>query len=440
MKRLALVFAPVLFTLAAVPVVPAGPADFPSDGGASLVRLPDGTAFRVELPDVGTVRVRVFDEATGAPLFDSGWRSGDEVAWHPGEEVGGPWRYRIEARDAEGALVLSQTAIRRDRPRAVAPKTSHGPSVMNLGSSSSSGELRVFLEGSSTAVTQLDSSSGGGVLRLLDEEGFTTARIEPDSHGTGAFLNLFRGQGESGMFFDGNKGGSGEPLLSITGSVQSATFDMSMLDDDSVILPAGAISAGEMFDEPGGASVHGTGDPNTDTLLTRTITVPSAGLVLAIGTAEVQVTHNEGTATLFTLGISRTTTLPTEQEFTTRMSANLPTGNYSEVVTVHGLFSVSQGPNAFRLLKDTLASGLNFAERQLSLVYLPTAYGTVSPITSPAAAVAAGEHGAGEGAVAADLAAAEAVTAERLRLEVETMARRLRELEALLAEQDEGRR
>lgn len=438
MQRLALVSVLALFALAVSPLVVAGQAGSPSEG-VSLVRLPDGMAFRVERADVGELRVRVLDEATGGLLFDSGWRSGEEVAWRPAEEVAGPWRYRVEARDARGALILSQTAIREEEPRALAPKTSHGPSVMNLGSSSSSGELRAFLEGATVAVTQLNSSSGGGRLRLLDEEGFTTASIEPDVHGTGAFLELFRGQGESGMFFDGNKGGSGEPLLSITGSVQSATFDMSMLDDDSVILPAGAISAGEMFDEPGGASANGNG-ANSDTLLTRTITVPSAGLVLAIGTVEVQITHSQSNATLFTLGISRTTTLPGEQDFETRMSVNLPTGTYKKVVTVHGLFSVANGPNAFRLLMETLSSGVSVGNTQLSLVYLPTAYGTVSPITSPAAAVAAGEHGAGEGAVAADLAAAEAVTAERLRLEVETMARRLRELEALLAEQDEGRR
>ena len=438
MQRIALVSVLALFALAAGPVVTKGHAGSPSEG-VSLVRLPDGMAFRVERTDASDVRVRVFDERTGALRFDSGWRPAGEVAWHPAEEVTGPWRYRVEARDARGALILSQTAIREEEPRAVAPKTGHGPSIMNLGSSSSSGELRTFLEGSSTAVTQLDSSSGGGVLRLLDEEGFTTARIEPDSHGTGAFLNLFRGQGESGMFFDGNKGGSGEPLLSITGSVQSATFDMSMLDDDSVILPAGAISAVESFDEPGGASANGTG-ANSDTLLTRTITVPSAGLVLAIGTVEVLISHSQGTATLFTLGISQTTTLPGEQDFETRMSVNLPTGNYQEVVTVHGLFSVAGGPNAFRLLMETLSSGVSVGETQLSLVYLPTAYGTVSPITSPAAAVAAGELGAGEGAVAADLAAAEAVTAERMRREVATMAQRLRELEAVLAEQDEGRR
>lgn len=433
MQRLALVSVLALFALAVSPLVVAGQEGSPSEG-VSLVRLPDGMAFRVERADVGELRVRVHDERTGGLLFDSGWRPDDEVAWRPAEEVAGPWRYRVEARDARGALILSQTAIREEEPRALAPKTSHGPSILNVGSSSSSGELRAFLEGSSTAVTQLDSSSGGGVLRLLDEEGFTTARIEPDSHGTGAFLNLFRGPGLSGLFFDGNKGGSGEPLLSITGSVQSATFDMSMLDDDSVILPAGAVSAVESFDEPGGASANGNG-ASSDTLLTRTITVPSAGLVLAIGTVEVQITHSQSNATLFTLGISRTTTLPAEQDFETRMSVNLPTGTYKKVVTVHGLFSVADGPNAFRLLMETLSSGVSAGNTQLSLVYLPTAYGTVSPITSPAVAPAAGHDDA-----AADLSAAEAVTAERLRREVETMARRLRELEAVLEEQNEGRR
>jgi hypothetical protein len=123
----------------------------------------------------------------------------------------------------------------------------------------------------------------------------------------------------SGLFFDGNKDGSGEPLLSLTGSLQSATIDLSMVEDDAVELPTSSIGASEMFNEPGAASVNSTtglANPGDTTLLIRSLTAPAIGRVLAIGTVQMDVVHTEGTNDAFDIGIGLGgTTIPSEQNF-----------------------------------------------------------------------------------------------------------------------------
>jgi hypothetical protein len=123
----------------------------------------------------------------------------------------------------------------------------------------------------------------------------------------------------SGLFFDGNKDGSGEPLLSLTGSLQSATIDLSMVEDDAVELPTSSIGASEMFNEPGAASVNSTtglANPGDTTLLIRSLTALAIGRVLAIGTVQMDVVHTEGTNDAFDIGIGLGgTTIPSEQNF-----------------------------------------------------------------------------------------------------------------------------
>lgn len=441
MKKLLPVAVLFLLWITPSPALAASPTE-----GLTLDQRGEAVVFRVERADAASVRVQVYDDQSGVVVFDSGWSPAGPVEWRPSTEVAGPWRYRVEARDGRGALVLSHTGIRdTEALRATPQPLSHGPSVMNVGSAQSTGSLRTFLEGSAFAVSQLGSTSGGGQLRLLDEDGFTAARIEPDADGTGTFFSLSRDQGATGFFFDGNESGSGEPLMSLTGSARSVVFDMSAgTDAASVLLPAGSIQAAEIFDEPGGASSNGGELLDSGSLLTsKNMSAPAPGFVLAIGTVEMNINHEQGTDDDFTVGISLdSTTIPPEQNFTTFISSHLPTVFLDKVVTVHGLFAVDPGLHTFRFLVNGLDADNLFADtRQLSLVFLPTTYGGVATISSGQAA-GAEEPAADswESEEGLDRIATEELIRERLEGELRTMEERLGRLERLLDHQGRGGR
>lgn len=421
-----------------------GVAATPTEG-LTLDLRGEAVVFRVGRADAASVRVQVFDHESGTVLFDSGWSLAGPVEWRPSTEVVRPWRYRVEARDGEGALVLSHTGIRDAGALRAAPQpSSHGPSVMNVGSAQSTGSLRTFLEGSTVAVSQLGSSSGGGRLRLLDEDGFTTARIAPDADGTGTFFSLSRDQGETGFFFDGNESGSGEPLMAITGSARSAVFDMSLTGPAAVQLPGGAIQAMEIFDEPGGASSNATSQAGAGTLLSKVDRRALGRLRVGDGNGLDDHGHQEGTDDQFQVGIALNgTTIPGNQAFDTLIDAALPTALLQRVVTVHGLFPVDPGFNTFRLLLDVSSAGgaLAAEERQLSLVYLPTTYGGVAATSSGQAA--GPEEPVAESSASQELLdriATEELTRKRLEGELRTMEERLDGLEQLLDHQGRDRR
>jgi hypothetical protein len=156
------------------------------------------------------------------------------------------------------------------------------------------------------------------------------------------------------------------------------------------VLPTDAISAVETFDEAGVASINQSVttalDGTVQTLQSRSITVPASGYCLVMGSVEVQLLHNNGLATTALFGVSDVAgVLPGTQDFQLTMPAAAPTGTYIVPVSVHGLFTVTAGANTFYLLGDETSGGLQISDLQLSIVYVPTAYGTVtSTVTSGA--------------------------------------------------------
>jgi hypothetical protein len=113
---------------------------------------------------------------------------------------------------------------------------------------------------------------------------------------------------------------------------------------------------------------------------------------------------------------------PTNQDVTLSLDADLPTGLYDFPVTCTGLFEVSAGTRNFYFL-GTETDGLYMAyDRQLSLVFIPTAYGTVEPTVA-----GAGEDFIGEPMTDAELAAQRAASIEANMIRME---RELAELRA----------
>ncbi|MCK5406273.1 MAG: hypothetical protein KAJ37_02410 [Candidatus Krumholzibacteria bacterium] len=270
------------------------------------------------------------------------------------------------------------------------------------------------------------SGSTGGLVYTYDELGNLTARLGADASGTGGMFYVQRDPSDWGFFVEGNWAGSEEPGMGVTGSARSAFFRMDQTDNASVVLPNNALSAPELLDEPGVASdtwpTNVSLDGTLETLLSRSITAPVSGYVFVIGTCEGQINHAAGTQSRAQFGVSDvSTSFPGNQDVEYRLSSTVPSGEYDIPLTVHGLFSVTAGTHTFYLLAQEFTGAYTIADMQFSLMFIPTAYGSVT------GTLALGYGGSDEDGVMkpsmtpADIAAerAQSIAANQTRLERE---------------------
>jgi hypothetical protein len=225
---------------------------------------------------------------------------------------------------------------------------------------------------------------------------------------------------------------------------------MDLSGDESVALPANAISAAEMLDEPGTASATLTSSVVLSTgsytnILNRTITTPAPGYVLVIATAQGICHHTTGANSDADFGVSDVITgLPTNQDVRWRVPGVAASGQYDIPLTVHGLFEVaSAGAHTFYFLGYESTSDFTAYDAQLSLVYLPSAYGLVSGTMVAGSATpdeqAASRPGFTAAEVSAERAESQAANQARIDRELAAMRERLQRLEAELAAERAGR-
>ncbi|MBN1884694.1 MAG: hypothetical protein JW876_04120, partial [Candidatus Krumholzibacteriota bacterium] len=294
------------------------------------------------------------------------------------------------------------------------------------------------------AQARLETSIYGGNIDLLDETGSYLGGLEADVSGEGGYFYVRRSVGSNGFTIDGNYSATNETRVSITGS-SSSYFRTDQTGDGSVVLPTGAISDTEIIDEPGAASategaasVSLTTDPTI--IMSQSITCPTSGYVLALGTCQGRVSHSTGTYSSGQFGVSMASgILPANQDVGLYLQAALPTGVYDFPVTVHGLFSVTAGSHSFYLLGEEISGAFSAYDRQLTLLFVPTSYGTVEPT---AAGVNVPDDEARSMSVTASDAAAigaasEAANSARIERELEDLRARIAEIER---ERDDNRR
>ena len=311
---------------------------------------------------------------------------------------------------------------------------------MRLGSGSANGMVALFSAGASSpeVLLKADGLSGlGGSIRFgKDNIGWPFGRIEPDVNGGGGYLNI---SGVTGQFaVDGNSHGSGEPRLYITGIGQSFEMGPSSTGDQSVMFPPDAISAVEMMDEPGVASYsYGPGTPlgsgGWTVVASQSITIPAAGYILVIATANPMLSHSIGLETRAIIGVSDNDAgLPDNQDNYLQLAAAMPSGTYFFPASVHGMFEeVSAGTYTFYMLGYAYSGSCTCYERQLSLVYIPTTYGTFDPML--AAGSSGDEKTIGPALTSGDIAiqktSTEAANAARIERELAAMKERLAAVE-----------
>jgi hypothetical protein len=81
-----------------------------------------------------------------------------------------------------------------------------------------------------------------------------------------------------------------------------------------------------------------------------------------------------------------TSSFPTAQNLTIRMPASMPTAYYEHPVSMHGIFPVTAGSHTFYVLaQEAISNNWAHEDEVLTLMFFPTAYGTVDPMLAAAA-------------------------------------------------------
>jgi len=343
-----------------------------------------------------------------------------------------------------GGAYSGAMAIYNNRPSGSLLFRTGGMNQMRI---TDSGELVTYGTTGNRSLIAWNSVVGGNFTAYDETGSYMTVSLEGDGSGEGGFIWVRRNNGSTGFTVDGNHNGSHDTKVGIYGALRSAEFNMNESGDASVDLPASAISASEMLDEPGAAS----STANTSTvigltpaiLLSSTITVPDDGYVLVLGSTQGQIEHTIGTSSTLNVGVSDDpSALPDNQDLGWLIPTSSATGTYTLPITAHGLFEVSAGSNTFYLLgRSATASAPMFAlDKQLSLIYIPTSYGTVTP-TLASGALADSDVPTDEGLSAGDISSERvaSIEANNTRIEHELAEMRAK-IEALQTELENANR
>ncbi len=270
----------------------------------------------------------------------------------------------------------------------------------------------------------------GGEVSLYNVNGYSTVNIQPDVDGEGGYFSVRRSNGSIGFRVDGNYSGTENPQVGIIGASRTAYFNMNSAGNNSVSLPANSISNSEILDEPGAASyIDGLSSTEIGTEATvigsRSITVPAGGYVLVMSSAQLTLTHTNGTYSRAEFGVSDSSTeLPGNQDVMAGLPSGAATGNYYMPITGHGLFEVaSAGTYTYYFLGELIDPGVEILiyDKQLTLIYIPTSYGTVSPTLAGGADIPEDNSSGNPGMTEADITAerTESIAANEARVEKE---------------------
>jgi hypothetical protein len=279
-------------------------------------------------------------------------------------------------------------------------------------------------------VTCRNSSTGSSVY---------TGGTATDGHG---FQLLRDRSGNPRSLLDADM--SGDPAFALVGRTKTVVLDMGVAEDASVALPGSSVSSGELLDEPGVANINDTGSVTLSgplqSLLSRSITPPDDGYIVAMAGGYAQANHVNGTNSECQLGLSdAVSAFGVAQDVNVRVPSTAASGTFRFPVHMNAVFTATAGVTTTIHFLGEIVTGATLAvgDMTLTLVYVPTAYGAVSPAlaasgTSRADDSIRGARSASE--ITAERAESEAFDRARVQHELAEMKQRLVEFEQRLAE------
>ena len=339
--------------------------------GTNTVQLPDGAISGNEIAN-GSVSF--------ADLGQNGASPGEVIKWNgsywdAAPDEAGSGDYVLTTGDVmTGNLSLEGSSPGQDVILRSTGTTEHG-------------ELAVFRGDSNSIYLDASNSAGHPTLQIMEasELRASLATVERggylylyDSSATPTFTASALGISTGGAYMK-LEDSSGTKSIVLTPGASSGNATASFPND--------AIARDEIWDEPGVAQdidslsttmLSGTGHE----IMSRTIDCPRGGFVMVMATAEVNLPHFNGTATTVELGVSDVSgILSSEQKRRVTFSSAMPTGSYTQIVQVQKIFSVDGvGPRTFYFIGSKISGVSNPSTDHvtLSLVYFPTAYGSVT--------------------------------------------------------------
>jgi len=317
--------------------------------------------------------------------------------------------------------------------------------TFELGNNIADGEFELYRNGSTGAVIHGYPISYGGRFDVQDEAGNVAIKLEADSAGEGG--RIWVGQDatpydDEGIDINGSWGITGEPALRINGTSRDAHFRMDLVGDSSVQLPQDAIGAYEIEDEVGAAAMQTNGFATLTGsyagIASQTIEAPTAGYALVLVTAQANVSHTTGTPSTGFFGVSTSgTSLSNELDIEVEIDNLVDSGTFKYPVACHSIFSVSAGSNTFYFVGRTTGGAWTVYDYQISVIFIPTEYGTIQLPTALRAEAEPDEAAVSSGPltpadIAAERAQSEAANRERIERELSEIRTRLVELEGEL--------
>ena len=309
-------------------------------------------------------------------------------------------------------------------------------STARVGSASNQAGLSVY-----TTPNPLDPDAGfigfnvendndtGSASNWYTEDGIIHTRIEADSGGEGGFFTVANGTGGAAFAVNGNNAGGSRTTLGV--GTEQSTFDDTVVGDGSVALPLDAISAAETGQEAGAANQFSGSlvplTPGYQVLISRTLTAPSSGYVIAIASVDVQFNHTSGSTTsaaefAVTDDCDASPTVGSASDFDISIPTASASGFYNFPASPSGLFQVGSGATTFCLVGSELSGDATSIDHQLSLLFVPTAYGTaVSNLvdSAPSSADGRDDGPVGRALTSADIATERAASIRDREMSVE---------------------
>ncbi|MEM1183523.1 MAG: hypothetical protein AAGI53_00830 [Planctomycetota bacterium] len=291
------------------------------------------------------------------------------------------------------------------------------------------------------------------VLQIYGSDGSPAVYIAEDQDGQAGFVNI----PSDSVFFngfavDGNYLGTGSPFLRMFGNVLTF-FDMSASGNDAVLLPNDAISANETLDEAGLAfarriAVVGVGSPMV--IDSRTITPPADGFVVALATAQLFIDHVTGSDTAVNVAVALspdTTSVANRARIEIESSVGTDL-SLSRSVTTHNVYDATANTPLTVYLNagaTGAGTGTDVGDSQLTLIFVPTSYGTVSRVPGDAGRGVPLDNESGplvpaptEADLAAERGASIDVNVARMEAEIAAMKAEMEAMRAMLGQGPQG--